>query len=161
MAGRGRKPKPTKLRIIQGNPGKRPLNKQEPHPKVEDDFPSPPPGLPDKAIEAWNEYGPELYSAGLLTKLDAPMLEQWARAYADWKDALDRCDQFGKVIKTTNGNVIHSPYWSIANKAQDHLLKIQSEFGMSPTARTRIQAGGHSGEAGNPFECNGRKTPGN
>ena len=29
----GRKPKPTRLKIIQGNPGKRPLNKNEPQPE--------------------------------------------------------------------------------------------------------------------------------
>ena len=30
MATRGRKPKPTALQVLEGNPGKRPLNENEP-----------------------------------------------------------------------------------------------------------------------------------
>ena len=33
MAIRGRKPKPTALKVLEGNPGHRPLNKKEPMPK--------------------------------------------------------------------------------------------------------------------------------
>ena len=32
MATRGRKPKPTALKVLEGNPGKRPLNENEPIP---------------------------------------------------------------------------------------------------------------------------------
>ena len=32
MATRGRKPKPTALKVLEGNPGKRPLNDREPVP---------------------------------------------------------------------------------------------------------------------------------
>ena len=32
MATRGRKPKPTALKALEGNPGKRPLNEHEPMP---------------------------------------------------------------------------------------------------------------------------------
>lgn len=34
MAKRGRKPKPTALKKLEGNPGKRPLNELEPLPQV-------------------------------------------------------------------------------------------------------------------------------
>ncbi|MEQ8198694.1 MAG: phage terminase small subunit P27 family, partial [Clostridiaceae bacterium] len=33
MAQRGRKPKPTAIKVLEGNPGKRPLNKNEPKPE--------------------------------------------------------------------------------------------------------------------------------
>ena len=33
MATRGRKPKPTAIKVLEGNPGKRPLNKFEPAPE--------------------------------------------------------------------------------------------------------------------------------
>jgi len=33
MATRGRKPKPTALKVLEGNPGKRPLNLNEPKPE--------------------------------------------------------------------------------------------------------------------------------
>ena len=32
MATRGRKPKPTNLKVLEGNPGQRPLNDNEPKP---------------------------------------------------------------------------------------------------------------------------------
>ena len=33
MAERGRKPTPTAIKVLEGNPGKRPLNANEPKPK--------------------------------------------------------------------------------------------------------------------------------
>src|SRR5690242_16494956 len=45
----GRKSKPTHLKMLQGNPGRRPLNKAEPTPS--DELPEPPEWLPDGAKE--------------------------------------------------------------------------------------------------------------
>ena len=36
MAQSGRKPKPTAVKVLEGNPGKRSLNRQEPKPEKKD-----------------------------------------------------------------------------------------------------------------------------
>ena len=47
MATRGRKPKPTAMKVLEGNPGKRPLNFAEPHPEKK--LPDCPEWLEDEA----------------------------------------------------------------------------------------------------------------
>lgn len=44
----------------------------------------------------------------------------------------------GMVIKTKSGNAIHNPLVGIANKAMADMVRYAAEFGMTPSARTRI-----------------------
>jgi P27 family predicted phage terminase small subunit len=46
----------------------------------------------------------------------------------------------GLMIKTTGGNAIQNPLVGIANKAQEVMLRVAAEFGMTPSARTRVRA---------------------
>ena len=55
MAVRGRKPKPTALKVLEGNPGHRPLNKKEPMPKGK--LPRCPEWLEDDAKKEWKRLG--------------------------------------------------------------------------------------------------------
>jgi P27 family predicted phage terminase small subunit len=47
----------------------------------------------------------------------------------------------GLIIKTTNGNAIQNPLIGIANKAHNDMVRYVVEFGMTPSARSRIQVG--------------------
>ena len=68
MSSRGRKPKPTAVKKLQGNPGKRPLNKREPKPKSDVKRPyGLGSGLQDRF---WKEHAPELERIGILTGVD-------------------------------------------------------------------------------------------
>ena len=64
----GRKPIPTELKIIRGNPGKRPLNDREAMPKVK--LPPVPSYLNKRAKAEWRRMGKRLFDAGLMTELD-------------------------------------------------------------------------------------------
>src|SRR4051812_32697332 len=55
----GRKPTPAALKLIQGNPGKRPI-RQEPQPE-RGDLPEPPEFLAEDAKAEWRRVAPELY----------------------------------------------------------------------------------------------------
>src|SRR6185312_2686519 len=59
---RGRKPKPSALKLLAGNPGKRALNKREPRPRRE--IPSPPAHLSDGARTAWGALSTRLDRLG-------------------------------------------------------------------------------------------------
>ena len=48
LKGQGRKPTPTNLGVLHGNPRSRPLSKSEPTPEVR--LPDPPPQLLDVAV---------------------------------------------------------------------------------------------------------------
>ena len=67
--GRGRKPKPTALKKLEGNPGKRPLNELEPvPPTVALRCPN---YLLPEARKEWKRLAPILMGMGLLTAADA------------------------------------------------------------------------------------------
>ena len=65
--------KPTKLRILEGNPSKRPLPKNEPEP--DPTMPECPDWLMDDAKEEWNRVAPELHRIGLRTVGDVAACE--------------------------------------------------------------------------------------
>ena len=77
---RGRRPKPTRLKVLTGNPGKRPLNPDEPKP--ERAIPECPAELGPVARREWDRLGKELASLGLLTNLDRAALAAYCGAYA-------------------------------------------------------------------------------
>ena len=78
----GRKPKPTALRLIAGNPGKRALPKSEAVVALSE--PTPPAFLCDDAKVEWGRVCSALYAAGLMTELDRAALAAYAAAYGRW-----------------------------------------------------------------------------
>ncbi len=140
MAVRGAKPKPTALKIVEGNPGRRPLNAKEPKPKVA--TPKPPAHLTDSALVEWKRVAKELTTLGILTEIDRAVLAAYCQAYGRWSEAEQKLKDHGVLIKSKspNGFPIHSPYLSIANKALQQMVSLAAEFGMTPSARTRIHA---------------------
>lgn len=153
---RGRKPKPTHLKLVAGNPGKRKLNPAEPIPVRQ--LPNPPAELSDDAKVEWGRVSEELYRLGLLTGVDRAPLAAYCQAYGRWMQAerhiaaMAKNDQLtgGLLIRTTNGNAIQSPLVGIANKAMADMMRYAVEFGMTPSARARV-SGMPLAPAANPF----------
>ena len=67
-AQRGRKPKPTAVKELEGNPGKRPLNELEPKPKKK--APKCPGWLDAEAKTEWRRVAKQLEELGVLTEVD-------------------------------------------------------------------------------------------
>ena len=143
----GRKPQPTKLKVLHGNPGKRELNKNEPQPEIM--IPSPPEHLNDAAKEEWDRVSGELYTLKLLSSIDRSALAAYCQAYGRWVSAEKGIESKGLLVKTTNGNVIQSPLVGIANKSLLIMHKFLVEFGMTPSSRSRITVG--EGDMGGKF----------
>jgi len=132
----GRKPKPTNLRLLQGNPGKRPLNKKEPKPKPR--TPPCPRHLMPRAKKEWRRVCKELQALGIITAIDRSVLAMYCQYWARWCDAEERVRHDGEVIRTTNGNRIQNPELGVANRAAELCHKFAAEFGMTPSSRTRV-----------------------
>lgn len=153
---RGRKPKPAHLRLIEGNPGKRPLAKGmkiEPTAMLE-----PPAFINGYASEEWNRIAPGLALMGILTSIDVAALGSYCQSYAIWRQASEAINKMaasdmltgGLMIKTTNGNAIQNPLVGTANKAASDMVRYAAEFGMTPSARSRLSAT-QTGVAGSKF----------
>src|SRR5436305_1441136 len=133
---RGRRPKPTRLKMLTGNPGKRPLNTDEPRPEA--NIPECPPELGPLARQEWDRLVGELAALRLLTNLDRAALGAYCGAYALWAEATAQIQKYGAMIKAPTGFPIQSPYLAIANRQAEIMMRIASEFGFTPASRTRI-----------------------
>ena len=133
----GRKPKPTALKMLAGNPGKRAINHAEPKPRVV--MPRPPEHLSADEKEKWKAVVRELHPLGLVTAIDKDALAMYCVIFSRWIKAEKMVRDKGEIIKTAAGNIIQNPYLSIANRALDQLNKLGAEFGMTPSSRSRVK----------------------
>lgn len=134
----GPAPKPTSLKLLAGNPGKRPLNAAEPKPDPA--IPDCPDHLTPEARAEWDRIVPELEALGLLTRIDRAALAAYCTAYGRWVEAERMVKEHGLTVETPNGYPVKSPWLSTADKALDQLRKFIQEFGLSPASRSKVAA---------------------
>ena len=166
MATRGRKPTPTHLKLVRGNPGKRALPKKGEELPVVIEEVSPPPFLSDDAKVEWGRMMQALVALKLVSSLDRSAFAAYCQAYGRWAQA-ERAlaamrerdpHSAGLLIKTTGDNIVQNPLVGIANKAMSDMVRYAAEFGMTPSARVRLNGSGGGGAQENPF--NAFKRPG-
>ena len=133
---RGRKPKPTALKLIDGNPGKRPINANEP--KTTGGKPTCPSHLSPTAKSEWKRISGTLHEMGILTAVDRAALAAYCQAYARWVDAEKKLAATPALIKTPSGYVQQSPWLSVANKQMELMGRFMAELGITPASRSRI-----------------------
>jgi P27 family predicted phage terminase small subunit len=134
--------------LLKGNPGQRKI-KPEPRPGVPAKPPEPPDFLMDEAKTEWARVVPQLRVLNLLTELDTPVLAAYCQAYARWaaaerilaRLAAEDPEGQGFTVKGTMAAAIINPVLKIARASAQDMLRFSWEFGFSPAARTRIQAG--------------------
>ena len=151
MATRGRKPTPTAIKELEGNPGKRPLNKNEPKPTKK--APPCPKWLEPEAKKEWRRLAKKMEQLGVLTEVDMAAFAGYCQAYARWKEAEEFISKHGSIFQTPSGYVQQVPQVSIAQQNLKIMQSFCSEFGLTPATRSRIIAGsGGDGEADDPME---------
>ena len=111
----GRPPKPTALKVLQGNPGKRKLPKGEPTPAVGC---VPPPGLSKRARLVWDQIVPELIAQRVATTLDPWALGKLCEMEVDFRRRAMRGDAIATQART--------------------LLSYYQQFGMTASARAKL-----------------------
>lgn len=134
----GRPPKPTKLKELTGNPGKRALNKDEPKPPQRK--PSCPKHLVGEARKEWDRMSKQLFELGLLTEVDRAALAGYCQAWARWVQAEEEMGkkEFKMISLTDSGYPVVSPWMGIATQAMKQMLRFLTEFGMTPASRSRV-----------------------
>jgi P27 family predicted phage terminase small subunit len=141
----GRPPKPTHLKVLAGNPGKRPLNLNEPKPKPI--APKCPSWLDAEAKREWKRVSPELERLGLLTLVDGASLAAYCQSWSLYVDAQRAVIQYRKengklTVSYTNKagatNESPLPEIAIAEKALKQIKMFCTEFGLTPSSRGRM-----------------------
>ena len=134
---RGRKPKPTTLKLLAGNPGHRPLNGQEAVAPAE--LPDCPEHLDKDAQAEWQRISPILSQMNLLSSADRAALAAYCVLYSRWISAEGAVKKYGTIVKSPDKQFpMKSPYLCIAEGAMEQMRKFLVEFGLTPSARSRI-----------------------
>ena len=122
MGQRGPKPKPTALKIFEGNPGQRRLNLHEPKPTP--GAPTCPGWLSREAKAEWKRVVPELERLGMLAKIDRAELAAYCQSWAEYVEAAKSAQVEGAVIegkrgpqKNPNCTVLNEAWSRVENKA--------------------------------------------
>ena len=133
----GRKPKPSNLKIMAGNPGHRAINQNEPIP--DPGIPECPPDLTDAAKDEWAYIAPELEKMGVLTRADRAALVCYCESYAQLQEArILLYKNNGAIVVTDTGFVMQHPAVGMMNSAKNQIRAFAEQFGLTPSARTRI-----------------------
>ena len=144
----GPKPKPTALRLVEGNAGKRRLPQREPKPRpIRPDCPA---FLNEAARDIWAGLADELEDMGVLTIVDECVLAGYCTAYEEAQRLGRFIDAEGLTIDTPSGYLQQRPEVSIRNKAWDRVAKFGAELGIGAASRSRIEVRKHDDEAEDP-----------
>ena len=119
----GRLAKPTKLKVLAGNPGKHPLPKNEPIPpegKV-----TPPDHITGDLLPLWNELAAPLLEMGLLTVADVPTFTTLVEIESAKRALFDSIHEDEHAMRD---------YLKLCNQ----LPRLYDRFGLNPSARNGL-----------------------
>ncbi|HDU8570086.1 TPA: phage terminase small subunit P27 family [Morganella morganii] len=143
---------PSHLRLVRGNPSKRPVNKKEP---------KPPSGVPPtpKHFTRQGKYwfkriGEELDAMGVMSSMDAKALELLIEAYTEYRQHCDTLDEQGYTYTTESegGTLIKAhPVAAMKANAWKRIRAMLGEFGMTPASRSKVTINTPAEE--DPFEA--------
>ena len=154
----GRKPKPTKLKMITGNPGGRPLNKNEPEPTG---------GLPEMpkwldsfslAKENWEQEGKTLDNMRVMTEADWGVLAMRSYVYSQLVGLALDVKEEGRTLSYQKMDSLGNEFFEVKHnpkaKQIDNLLKEYRTYGnllgLDPASRSKLSA--REKEEENPWD---------
>ena len=138
MGQRGPAPMPDNVHRLNGNPSKKSLGTGS---DVPIEIPAAPEHLDDEAQKEWTRISNELFRLGLIAKVDRAMLAVYCTAYSRWVKAELKMQELGDdglVQRSPNGYQQMSSWLQISNRAVEQMKSAAAEFGMSPSARVRV-----------------------
>jgi len=141
MGKRGPRPQPTKLKILRGNPGCRPINKAEPQPTA--DGVVMPSHLGEVAAGKWAELLPLLQAVKVMTRADIEALARYCDTYEWWLATRAKLRKDGDTYPILNDKgevkyIAQRPEVAIAHKLAAQLHALEADFGLNPSSRTKL-----------------------
>jgi P27 family predicted phage terminase small subunit len=134
---RGRKPRPSYLKLLRGNAG-------EPRGDMVQASeacakPTCPAHLSPTAKAEWRRIAHQLHEVGLLTVLDRAAFAGYCQAYGRWVEAERKLAETPALLKLPSGYVQANPWLGVANKQLELMQRYMAELGLSAVARTRVE----------------------
>ena len=95
------------------------------------------------AKKKWTELVPLLENMGVLAEIDSTVLARYCDSWAWWKDLRKTIEKEGECVTSYNKNgdeyVTQNPKVNIALKISAQLAKLESQMGMTPSARADLK----------------------
>ncbi|WP_042904540.1 phage terminase small subunit P27 family, partial [Mycobacterium tuberculosis] len=115
--------------------------------------PDAPDWLDAEALAEWRRVAPTLERLDLLKPEDRALLSAYCETWSVYVAAVQRVRAEGLTITSPKSGVVHrNPAVTVAETARMHLLRLASEFGLTPAAEQRLAvAPGDDGDGLNPF----------
>ena len=144
MGMRGPAPQPTALKLLKGNPGKRPILPDIFTPERES--PEPPAHITGRAREHWDYVCEQLNRYGMLARTDMGQLAAMCTAWARYVEAEEMIElaasqapmSKGWLQKKDGGGMTVAPWLRVSRDAIDQYSRLAAKFGLSPVDRMRI-----------------------
>lgn len=138
---KGRKPLPTAIKAQRGTLQKCRTKPDEMKPTTISIL-EPPATLNERGAKEWGIITANLQALGMLSAFDLSILEAYCREFESYFECMDKVGE-SKTITYRNPDgslkaIKPNPLLQIASQHLDKALKIASEFGFTPSARTRI-----------------------
>jgi P27 family predicted phage terminase small subunit len=136
---RGRKPTPRALKLLRGNPGKRPINQAEPQPGAL--AVRCPTELVDRvARREWTRAIVPAIAIGQITAADRVMAIAHCELWATWRSQLaDACRHAHVIAVGEQHYPTPNPARMMSNKTFVLLARVDTELGFTPSSRSRVQ----------------------
>src|SRR6516165_3965602 len=154
-------PPPTSsyLKLLKGNPGRRPI-KAQPEPEISPEVPAPPEFLTPTAKDEWWRLAGELHRLKLLTPLDTSVFAVYCQSYSDWIEAertLARAAEAdpetgGLIVKGSHDQPMANPLVRVAAAAAGRMMDVATQLGLTPLARSRMSTGIYQPPTGGKFD---------
>ena len=140
MGKRGPKRKPTAILKLHGS---RKVEERKNEPVPPTGKPRCPTWIDDFAKQAWRQLVPQLDAMGVLHKIDRNAIIRYCQTWSRWRNCAEFINQNGETypLRDNDGNVKCLQQWpqvGIYNKLSDSLLRIEQQFGLTPSARAGI-----------------------
>lgn len=147
--GPGRPSKPRGLKLVEGNPGKRPIEPEVPFVR---DAPVKPADLSPDAGWLWDQVVEQMTTIGLLKPLDASSLEVLCETFARWREAVRFRRERGIIGKNSQG-IVKASWVSAEQEAGREFRAWCAEYGLTPAAEKNLSGDddGAGGDRDNPF----------
>ena len=137
MGSRGPAKTPTKLRVLEGNPSRRPLPRSEPEPAG---APAKPDYLGDYASALWDVIVDSMRGARIYAALDTELLAAYCVAAELHREAVEKIRSEGATAKGAQGQPVVSPWVTIKNSQAQIMRSNGRDLGIGPAARASLGA---------------------
>lgn len=131
----GRPPKPSRIRELEGNRGRRPIPKglHIPGQPIAPDY------FDDEQKYLWRQIEHAM-PAGVLTMADTQVLERMTVAWATFRECCRKIANLSMFARGSTGQLAMSPLVKIQALAAREMHQAGEVLGLSPVARARISA---------------------